>query len=229
MSAANEVNAVGQVFGAIHARAWQHFEDEQLEEALDLARRMLLEPRLGNFHRGGFHLLMAFSNDQCVEHAERAVELFRTLRGTPKARRLVESAQNILQSARNDLANGHNNVVPSSSSVGEDEDARDDDNNEEQDDAGVEIFECDLVAMVRREQEQGQHEQEEHKEQQEPYEEEAPSDVGVRIEDTAKKPPMFWGAELDGGEPLDSDGPYPDGLDEFVVGSDEELSEELEG
>lgn len=66
MSAANEVNAVGQVFGAIHARAWQHFEDEQLDEALELARRMLLESRLSDFHRGGFHLLMAFSNDEFV-------------------------------------------------------------------------------------------------------------------------------------------------------------------
>lgn len=82
--------------------------------------------------------------------------------------------------------------------------------------------------MVRREQEQEQREQEEHEEEQEPYEEEAPSDAGVGTEDTAWEPPMFWGAELDGGEPIDSDGPYPDGFDEFVVESDEEPSEEPE-
>ncbi|PPJ51401.1 hypothetical protein CBER1_08551 [Cercospora berteroae] len=38
---------------------------------------------------------------------------------------------------------------------------------------------------------------------------------------------MFWGAELDDSDYIDPNGPYPEGLEDFVE-SDEETYEELE-
>ncbi|CAK1365079.1 unnamed protein product [Cercospora beticola] len=105
---------------------------------------------------------MAFSNDQFVEHAERALELFRTLSDTPKPRRLIQRAQSILEAARNDFTNGHNDMFSST----EDKDARDDEEEGEEEES-AEVLEFDLVAIVheceakvRQEREEEQLEQE---------------------------------------------------------------------
>lgn len=63
---AERVNATGQLFGHLHSQAWEFFRMGNLEKATELAQRMLPEPRVGDFHRAGFHLIMAFSDDQYV-------------------------------------------------------------------------------------------------------------------------------------------------------------------
>ncbi|CAK1357241.1 hypothetical protein CB0940_11627 [Cercospora beticola] len=116
---------------------------------------------------------------------------------------------------------------------------------EGEEEGSVEVLEIDLVAMlheceakVRQEREEEQLKQERFKQEQfeqEPVEEQAPfeenpSEAGesqVGINNTAKTPIMFWGAELDNSNFIDPNGLNPEGLEEFVE-SDEETYEELE-
>ncbi|CZT21259.1 uncharacterized protein RCC_07122 [Ramularia collo-cygni] len=97
-------NPTGQVFGHAHSQAWELFRAQKLDQAIQLAQRMLSEPRLGNFHRAGFHLIMAFGDDQYVEHAERALALYQELAPTPRVELLKKRAQDILNDAREDFA-----------------------------------------------------------------------------------------------------------------------------
>ncbi|KAK7529910.1 uncharacterized protein J3D65DRAFT_641626 [Phyllosticta citribraziliensis] len=71
---------------AIKARceaAWQKCREGDEETGWRMARRILLESRLGDFHRANMNLLLTKSDDHAVEHGQEAVATYK---------RLIESA-----------------------------------------------------------------------------------------------------------------------------------------
>ncbi|KAK5112563.1 hypothetical protein LTR85_011255 [Meristemomyces frigidus] len=112
-----DLDAVGQLYEMQLAAAWELFETEQFAEANAIALRFLQEPDISDLHAAGFHLILAHSPDQYVEHAERAVDLYRGLydgamavddTNGPSARQLtskislIKAAEIVLRKARAD-------------------------------------------------------------------------------------------------------------------------------
>ncbi|KAF5527166.1 hypothetical protein CGCA056_v001526 [Colletotrichum aenigma] len=91
---------------------WTLYERKDYEEAEADAMKLLMEPRLGDFHRAGMHLLLAGSPHEYVDHAKQAVRLYSQIleknhfNMSPKQQmaiqNLVNKSQAALEKARAD-------------------------------------------------------------------------------------------------------------------------------
>lgn len=60
----SSLNPSGQFFETQLLHAWKLLEEERFDEANNLSREMLLEPAMSDWHRAGFHVLLAHAPDQ---------------------------------------------------------------------------------------------------------------------------------------------------------------------
>ncbi|KAK2774933.1 hypothetical protein CKAH01_12986 [Colletotrichum kahawae] len=67
---------LGAVFKSRYNHIWTLYGRKDYEEAEAEAMKMLMEPRLGDYHRAGIHLLLAGSPHEYVDHAKQAVRLY---------------------------------------------------------------------------------------------------------------------------------------------------------
>lgn len=57
---------LGRVFLAVSEEAWRAFSNDEHERAQRLARRLLLEPRLGKSIKATMHMILATGSDDYV-------------------------------------------------------------------------------------------------------------------------------------------------------------------
>jgi hypothetical protein len=78
----------------------------QYPEAIELAQRLLLEPQLSDANLANLHLILAHTHDQAVEHAQLALELYRSLyeemeptkvKGRKALEKAIEVAEQVLE------------------------------------------------------------------------------------------------------------------------------------
>ncbi|KAJ0348882.1 hypothetical protein COL154_002668 [Colletotrichum chrysophilum] len=67
---------LGAMFKWRYNHIWKLYGQKKYEEAEAEAMKMLMEPRLGDFHRAGMHLLLAGSPHDYVNNAKQAVRLY---------------------------------------------------------------------------------------------------------------------------------------------------------
>lgn len=63
MPPTSELNATGRVFEGLYKHVWKLFREGKFDESAILAHRLLVQPRLGDVHRAGMHLLLANADD----------------------------------------------------------------------------------------------------------------------------------------------------------------------
>ncbi|KAF4915225.1 hypothetical protein CGCVW01_v010411 [Colletotrichum viniferum] len=67
---------LGAMFKWRYNRIWKLYGQKKYEEAEAEAMKMLMEPRLGDYHRAGMHLLLAGSPHDYLDYAKQAVRLY---------------------------------------------------------------------------------------------------------------------------------------------------------
>ncbi|KAL3299062.1 hypothetical protein RB213_012133, partial [Colletotrichum asianum] len=67
---------LGAMFKWRYNHIWKLYGQKKYEEAEAEAMKMLMEPRLGDFHRAGMHLLLAGSPHDYVDNAKQAVRVY---------------------------------------------------------------------------------------------------------------------------------------------------------
>lgn len=64
------------MFHWLFKNAWDAYGRGEYDEAEEMAAKLLLEPRLGELHQAGMHLLLSMSPNDYFEHAKEAVRLY---------------------------------------------------------------------------------------------------------------------------------------------------------
>ena len=64
MSARSQLGAADQHLESQHKLARKMFKEDRFEEANNLSQQMLLKPDISDFHKAGFHTVLAHSPDQ---------------------------------------------------------------------------------------------------------------------------------------------------------------------
>ncbi|KAF4906562.1 hypothetical protein CGCF415_v007981 [Colletotrichum fructicola] len=67
---------LGAMFKWRYKHIWKLYGQKKYEEAEAEAMKMLMEPRLGDYHRAGMHLLLTGSPHDYVDNAKQAVRLY---------------------------------------------------------------------------------------------------------------------------------------------------------
>lgn len=62
----SQLNPLGQQFETQCTRAWELFEAERFDEANALSRRLVNDPRVGDLHKAGCHMILSHSPDDYV-------------------------------------------------------------------------------------------------------------------------------------------------------------------
>lgn len=69
----SQLNQLGQQFEKQCTRAWELFEAERFDEANALSHRLVDDPRVGDLHKAGCHMILAHSPDNYVYVSMRSV------------------------------------------------------------------------------------------------------------------------------------------------------------
>ncbi|KAK8210459.1 hypothetical protein IWZ01DRAFT_570833 [Phyllosticta capitalensis] len=103
----NPQENLGRTFEWLCEQAWSASNAGNHEEGYRQARRLLLEPQLGDFLQANCHLLLTSSDDKASVHGEEAVALYQKLidKGGPGAplgyyNDLLAEAKRLLERAR---------------------------------------------------------------------------------------------------------------------------------
>ncbi|KAL1385180.1 hypothetical protein HDK64DRAFT_311561 [Phyllosticta capitalensis] len=83
--------------------AWSQCQNGNTETGFRMARLILLESRLGDYHRANMNLLLTKSGDHAVEHGEEAVRLYTRMLEIARAEArhgIVSHLEGVLQQAR---------------------------------------------------------------------------------------------------------------------------------
>lgn len=62
----SQLNSLGQQFERQCTRAWELFEAERFDEANAISHRLVDDPRVGDLHKAGCHMILAHSPDNYV-------------------------------------------------------------------------------------------------------------------------------------------------------------------
>lgn len=62
----SQLNSLGQQFEKQCTRAWELFEAERFDEANAISHRLVDDPRVGDLHKAGCHMILAHSPDNYV-------------------------------------------------------------------------------------------------------------------------------------------------------------------
>ncbi|KAH7092974.1 hypothetical protein FB567DRAFT_587430 [Paraphoma chrysanthemicola] len=99
----SELSPAGQMYEHEYNRACELWKADRREEAYIICRRLLADPFVGKWHQAGFHLLLGYSDDRYVEHAQRARDLYKTMYDnsdnppTPEETETLEKYMNIAE------------------------------------------------------------------------------------------------------------------------------------
>ncbi|KAL1888151.1 hypothetical protein Sste5346_009761 [Sporothrix stenoceras] len=104
------LNAGGQDNELQYLRAGRFFAEKKFDEANHISACLLSKPGVGDFHRAGAHLILAYSLENYVFHAQEALRLYKSLPTDTEAMskhrdKWIEKATEVLEIALEDDAN----------------------------------------------------------------------------------------------------------------------------
>ncbi|KAM0689798.1 hypothetical protein Q7P36_010669 [Cladosporium allicinum] len=96
----SDLDPPAQVLESLFIHAWELFDDLKHDEAFRLCHELLVEPRLGDFHRAGLHMILGQSPDDYIWHADEAVRMYEILSSHDLTPEQAEGQKELLENAK---------------------------------------------------------------------------------------------------------------------------------